>query len=68
MRIARFICSLLLAVGILAIPAPSRAQIAVGISVRFGPPELPVYEQKSLRRIQQTRRNRGTEKVGISNK
>jgi len=45
MRIARLICSLLLAEGILAIPAPSRAQIAVGISVRFGPPELPVYEQ-----------------------
>jgi hypothetical protein len=45
MRIARFICSLLLAVGILAIPAPSRAQVVVGISVRFGPPELPVYEQ-----------------------
>jgi hypothetical protein len=45
MRIARFICSLLLAVGSLAIPAQSRAQVAVGISVQFGPPELPVYEQ-----------------------
>jgi hypothetical protein len=45
MRIARLICSLLLAVGSLAIPAQSRAQVAVGISVQFGPPELPVYEQ-----------------------
>src|SRR5882762_10425694 len=45
MRIARLICSLLLAVGSLAIPAQSRAQVAVGISVQFGPPALPVYEQ-----------------------
>jgi hypothetical protein len=45
MRFARLICSLLLAVGSLAIPAQSRAQVAVGISVQFGPPELPVYEQ-----------------------
>src|SRR5882757_2649487 len=45
MRIARFICSLFLAVGVLAIPAPSRAQVAVGISVQFGPPVLPIYAQ-----------------------
>src|SRR6266404_2095094 len=45
MRIARLICSLLIAVGSLAIPAQSRAQVAVGISVQFGPPALPVYEQ-----------------------
>jgi hypothetical protein len=45
MRFARLICSLFLAVGSLAIPAQSRAQVAVGISVQFGPPELPVYEQ-----------------------
>src|SRR6266852_1799723 len=45
MRIARFICSLLLAVGLLAIPVQSRAQVAVGISVQFGPPVLPVYVQ-----------------------
>src|SRR5713101_4422266 len=45
MRIARLICSLLLAVGLLVIPAQSRAQVAVGISVRIGPPELPIYEQ-----------------------
>ncbi len=45
MRIARFILSLLLAAGILAIPAPSHAQIAVGVSIRIGPPALPVYAQ-----------------------
>jgi hypothetical protein len=45
MRIALFICSLLLAVGLLTIPAQSQAQVAVDISVRIGPPELPIYEQ-----------------------
>src|SRR6266481_6335329 len=45
MRIARFICSLFLAVGLLAIPDQSRAQVAVGISVRIGPPVLPIYAQ-----------------------
>ena len=45
MRIARFICSLLLAVGLLAVPAQSRAQVAVGIVVQIAPPELPIYEQ-----------------------
>src|SRR5260370_40794857 len=45
MRIVRLVCWLLLAVGLLTIPAQSRAQVAVGISVQFGPPALPVYEQ-----------------------
>src|SRR5260370_13024624 len=45
MRIARFICSLLLAVGLLAIPVQTPAQVAVGISVRIGPPVLPIYAQ-----------------------
>src|SRR2546427_6665232 len=45
MRIARLICSLLLIVGLLAIPVQSRAQVSVGISVRIGPPVLPVYVQ-----------------------
>jgi len=45
MRIARFAGSLFLAVSLLAIPVPSRAQVAVGISVRIGPPVLPVYVQ-----------------------
>jgi hypothetical protein len=45
MRIARFLCSLLLTVGLLAMPTHSQAQVAVGISVRIGPPVLPVYVQ-----------------------
>lgn len=45
MRMARFFGSLFLAVGLLAIPVQSGAQVAVGISVRVGPPELPIYEQ-----------------------
>src|SRR6266700_4580591 len=45
MRIARFVFALVLAAGILAIPAPSHAQVAVGVSVRIGPPALPVYAQ-----------------------
>lgn len=45
MRIARFIFSVLLIVGILAIPAASQAQVAVGVSIRIGPPALPVYAQ-----------------------
>jgi hypothetical protein len=44
MRIACFLCSWL-AVGLLAVPAHSQAQVAVGISVRIGPPVLPVYVQ-----------------------
>ncbi len=45
MRILRFIGLLLLAAMILGMPAASKAQIAVGISVRIGPPVLPVYVQ-----------------------
>src|SRR5689334_19755743 len=45
MRIARFIFFVLLIVGILAIPAASQAQVAVGVSIRIGPPALPVYAQ-----------------------
>ena len=46
MRIARIICIVSLAIGCsLTIPAQSRAQIAVGVSVRIGPPPLPVYVQ-----------------------
>ncbi len=37
--------SLLLAVAMLTLCSASFAQIGIGISVRFGPPELPVYEQ-----------------------
>ena len=45
MQILRFIGLLLLATMILGMPAASNAQIAVGISVRIGPPVLPVYVQ-----------------------
>ena len=45
MRIARFVLSLAFAAGILAMPAPSHAQVAVGVSIRIGPPALPVYAQ-----------------------
>jgi WXXGXW repeat (2 copies) len=45
MRIARFILLFALAAGILAIPAPSQAQVAIGVSIRVGPPALPVYAQ-----------------------
>ena len=46
MRIARIFCILFLAAfGSLAIPVQSSAQVAVGISVRIGPPVLPVYAQ-----------------------
>lgn len=45
MRIARFIFLFVLAAGILAMPAGSQAQVAVGVSIRVGPPALPVYAQ-----------------------
>src|SRR6202521_2642390 len=45
MRILRFIGLLLLAAMILGTPAASSAQIAVGVSIRIGPPVLPVYAQ-----------------------
>jgi hypothetical protein len=43
MRIARYVRTLFLAMVVLSMSAASFAQIA--ISVRFGPPALPVYEQ-----------------------
>jgi len=45
MRILRLIGLLLLAAMILGMPAASNAQITVGVSVRIGPPVLPVYAQ-----------------------
>ena len=44
-RILRLIGLLLLAAMILGMPAASNAQIAIGVSVRIGPPILPVYAQ-----------------------
>jgi len=37
--------TLLLALLVLLVPAGSRAQIAVGVSIRIGPPAIPVYVQ-----------------------
>jgi hypothetical protein len=45
MRNVRFLPFLFLAFVLLAIPAASSAQVAVGLSVRVGPPPIPVYEQ-----------------------
>jgi hypothetical protein len=48
MRIARFICLFLVAVELLvllAFPVRSPGQATVGISVRIGPPVLPIYVQ-----------------------
>jgi WXXGXW repeat (2 copies) len=45
MRVFNTFRLLLVALALLAIPAASQAQIAVGISVHIGPPALPVYVQ-----------------------
>jgi hypothetical protein len=45
MRITTIMCALFFALVMLAAPAPTPAQVSVGISVGFAPPELPVYEQ-----------------------
>jgi len=45
MRNARFLPFLLVAFVLLAIPASSSAQIGVALSVRIGPPSLPIYAQ-----------------------
>src|ERR1700689_3925133 len=45
MRNFRTMRWLLLALLMLAIPAASHAQIAVGVSIRIAPPILPVYAQ-----------------------
>jgi hypothetical protein len=45
MRKYRFLHLFLLAFVLLAIPAVSHAQVRIGVSVRIGPPALPVYAQ-----------------------
>jgi hypothetical protein len=45
MRAIRYIFLPLLAFVILAVPSASSAQIGVGVSIRIGPPALPVYTQ-----------------------
>jgi len=37
-------CVLVFAV-LLALSSPAAAQVSIGVSVRVGPPALPVYEQ-----------------------
>ena len=37
--------ALVLAAALFAVPSPAPAQIAIGLSVRVGPPALPVYVQ-----------------------
>jgi WXXGXW repeat (2 copies) len=43
--IRTFAFSLLFAMFCLMMPAPSAAQIGVGVAVSIAPPELPVYDQ-----------------------
>jgi hypothetical protein len=43
--VVRLLALLIMAIAMLAAPASSSAQIAVGISVSFGPPALPLYSQ-----------------------
>src|SRR6266849_10985392 len=45
MRKLQLLCFSLLAIAMLALPAASSAQVVVGVSVRIGPPLLPVYVQ-----------------------
>jgi hypothetical protein len=45
MRTVKGLRLLLIAFVLLAVPAASEAQIAVGVSIRVGPPALPVYVQ-----------------------
>jgi hypothetical protein len=45
MRAHYFSRLLLLVVAMLALAGAASAQVAVGVSVSFGPPELPVYDQ-----------------------
>ena len=45
MKTLRWLSTAVLGIVLLAIPAALPAQVAVGISVRIGPPALPVYAQ-----------------------
>ena len=45
MRKLSLVACLLLGVGVLAFASPALAQVSIGVSVRIGPPALPVYEQ-----------------------
>ncbi|HUL15992.1 MAG TPA: hypothetical protein VLV88_08345 [Terriglobales bacterium] len=45
MRLLRILALAVAGIALLAMPSASQAQVAVGISVRIGPPPLPVYVQ-----------------------
>src|SRR5579864_5819265 len=45
MRFATWVSLALLGLMVIAAPAPSHAQIAIGVSIRVAPPVLPVYVQ-----------------------
>jgi hypothetical protein len=45
MRTIRYMLLPLLAFVILAMPATTSAQVSVGVSIRIGPPVLPIYVQ-----------------------
>lgn len=45
MRKLRWFRCLLLVIGVLALSSVALAQVSIGVSVRVGPPALPVYEQ-----------------------
>lgn len=45
MRKLSLLGCLLLVFGVLALYSPALAQVSIGVSVRIGPPPLPVYEQ-----------------------
>ena len=46
MRIAGLVCSLAIGIGSVMMAAPAaRANVAVGVAIRIGPPALPVYAQ-----------------------
>lgn len=45
MRKAIFVAAFLLGLAMFGLPASSQAQVAVGVSIRIGPPAIPVYEQ-----------------------
>jgi WXXGXW repeat (2 copies) len=45
MKLLKILPLAVLALAVLAMPSASQAQVAVGISVRIGPPPIPVYVQ-----------------------
>jgi hypothetical protein len=45
MRLKFFVGALLLAILMVAAPGTLHAQVAIGVTVGFAPPEIPVYEQ-----------------------